>query len=242
MPQLHIPLDYQTKLVIFDKDGTLIDFHAMWATWVIELAHRLEAAAGLPLAGRLFQTLGYEPATGHVVFGSHLALDTTDETRAVVIAILRAAGLTGAAAARALDTAWFTPDPLATAQPLADLPTLFGALRERGIRIAVATADNHAPAATTLAGLGVATLVDAIIGADDGLPTKPAPDAVLEICRRLGVAPAQALVVGDTPLDMQMGRAAGAGLVVGVTSGVYPAELLAPYADVVLPSIAGLIA
>jgi phosphoglycolate phosphatase-like HAD superfamily hydrolase len=49
-------------------------------------------------------------------------------------------------------------------------------------------------------------------------------------------------MVGDTPVDMQMGRSASAGLVVGVTSGVYPAELLAPYADVVLPSIVGLIA
>jgi phosphoglycolate phosphatase len=106
----------------------------------------------------------------------------------------------------------------------------------------VATADNHAPAAATLAGLGVASLVEAIIGADDGLPVKPAPDAVLEICRRLGVTPAQAVMIGDTPVDMQMGRSAGAGLVVGVTSGVYPAELLTPYADVVLPSIAGLIA
>jgi HAD superfamily hydrolase (TIGR01509 family) len=118
---------------------------------------------------------------------------------------------------------------------------LFGALRQRGIRIAVATADNHAPAAVTLASLGVASLVEAIIGADDGLPTKPEPDAVLEICQRLGVTPAQTLVVGDTPLDMQMGRSAGVGLVVGVTSGVYPAELLMPYADVVIASIGGLI-
>jgi phosphoglycolate phosphatase len=242
MAHLHIPLNNEAKLCIFDKDGTLIDFHAMWATWVVELARRLEAAAGMPLAGRLFQTLGYEPTTGHVVLGSHLALDPVDETRAVVATTLRAAGLADAAAEQAVDAAWFIPDPVATARPLADLPMLFGALRQHGMRIAVATSDNHAPAAATLAGLGIATLVDEVIGADDGLPTKPAPDAVLEICRRLGVVPAQAVMVGDTPVDMQMGRSAGTGLVVGVTSGVYPAELLAPHTDVVLPSIAGLIA
>jgi phosphoglycolate phosphatase len=242
MPHLHLPLDHKTQLVIFDKDGTLIDFHAMWATWVEELARRLETAAGITLAGYLFQTLGYDPATGHVVAGSHLALDPADEMRAVLAATLRAAGLTSAAAAHAVDVAWFTPDPVATARPLADLPMLFGTLRERGIRIAVATSDDHAPAAATLAGLGVAALVDAIVGADDGLPIKPAPDAVLAICRQLGVDPQRAVMVGDSADDLRMGRAAGAGLVVGVTSGVYSAELLAPYADVVLPSIAGLIA
>ena len=213
----------------------------MWATWVIEQARRLETATGVTLAGHLFQTLGYEPATGHIVAGSHLALDPADQMRAVLVATLRAAGLTGAAAERAVDVAWYTPDPVATARPLADLPMLFGALRERGIRIAVATSDDHAPAAATLAGLGVAALVDAIVGADDGLPIKPAPDAVLAICRQLGVDPRRGAMVGDSVDDMKMGRAAGAGLVVGVTSGVYPAELLAPHADVVLPSIAGLI-
>ncbi len=213
----------------------------MWATWVVELARRLEEAAGITLAGRLFKTLGYEPATGHVVAGSHLALDPADQMRAVLVATLCAAGLTGAAAERAVDAAWFIPDPVTTVRPLADLPMLFGALRERGIRIAVATSDDHAPAVATLAGLGVAALVDAIVGADDGLPIKPAPDAVLAICHDLGVDPQRAVVVGDSVDDMKMGRAAGAGLVVGVTSGVYSAELLAPYADVVLPSIAGLI-
>lgn len=38
---------------------------------------------------------------------------------------------------------------------------------------------------------------------------KPAPDAVLAILRRLDVPPSGALVVGDMPVDVEMGRAAG---------------------------------
>ena len=37
-----------------------------------------------------------------------------------------------------------------------------------------------------------------------------------------------------------MGRAAGVGLTVGVLSGVGSADLLAPLADMLLPSVAGL--
>jgi phosphoglycolate phosphatase len=73
------------------------------------------------------------------------------------------------------------------------------------------------------------------------LPIKPAPDALLHLCGLLGVAPARTAIVGDSPADLQMGRAAGAGLVVGVLSGVGVREELAPYADVILQSIAELL-
>jgi phosphoglycolate phosphatase-like HAD superfamily hydrolase len=43
---------------------------------------------------------------------------------------------------------------------------------------------------------------------EDG-PPKPAPDGVLHLCRALGVAPAQALVVGDFTFDIVAGRVAG---------------------------------
>jgi phosphoglycolate phosphatase len=64
---------------------------------------------------------------------------------------------------------------------------------------------------------------------------------VLTICRTLAIAPARTVMVGDNPDDLRMGRAAGVGLVVGVLSGVSPVALLRPYADIILPSVAGLV-
>ena len=93
----------------------------------------------------------------------------------------------------------------------------------------------------TLANLGVAQMVDVVIAADDGLALKPAPDMVLAACRATGVAPQQAIVVGDAVPELEMARAAGAGMAIGVTSGVSSAELLAPCADVVLASVRDLV-
>lgn len=228
------------ELVIFDKDGTLIDFQAMWAGWETELARRLEQAAGVAVSARLFEAMGYDPATGRVTPGGPLAVWPMGALRALTIDVLREV-LPAAAAEAAVEAAWAIPDPVALARPLADLGALFGALRRRGLRIAVATTDDRAPTAATLAALGVAPLVEALACGDDDFPTKPAPDPVLALCRQLGVAPARAMVVGDTIADMRMGRAAGVGLVVGVTSGVSTAELLAPYADAVIGSIGELI-
>jgi phosphoglycolate phosphatase len=46
--------------------------------------------------------------------------------------------------------------------------------------------------------------------------------------------------VGDSAADLAMGRSAGAGLVVGVLTGVGRRDDLAPLADVVIASVAEL--
>ena len=63
---------------------------------------------------------------------------------------------------------------------------------------------------------------------------------VLHLCEIVGVAPARTAVVGDAPADLRMGRAAGAGLVVGVLTGVGGRADLEPLADVVLDSVEAL--
>jgi phosphoglycolate phosphatase-like HAD superfamily hydrolase len=235
------------KLVIFDKDGTLIHFDAMWGGWVTELARRLEEETRLlggnsgAVADELFRALGFDPAAGRVLAHGKLAATPMARLRALTVDVLRGLGLGPAEAEQAVAAAWHVPDPVALARPLTDLPALFGALRARGMQIALATTDDRTPTQAMLAALGVATMVDALVCADDGIPPKPAPDMVFAVCDAVGVPPAQSVVVGDSAADMQMGRAAGAGLVIGVLSGVSAEEALRPDADRVLESVAELL-
>jgi phosphoglycolate phosphatase len=229
------------RLVIFDKDGTLINFDAMWATWLERLAEKLQAATGMSWTDPLYAAMHYDSAAGRAIAGGPLAMWPMADMRALTAEVLAARGLAAAAAEAALNAAWHGPDPVATAYPLVDLAHLFRALRDRGLKIAIATSDDHTPTVATLAALGLENLVDVVIGADDGIPVKPEPDMVWAACRACGVTPEQAVMVGDTVADLQMGRAAGAGWVVGVTSGVSPAGLLAPFADMILPNVNGLI-
>lgn len=240
MTRFQLPSDIQ--LMVFDKDGTLIDFNYMWATWIRDVAGRLEVAAGRSLGARFFELIGFDDASDRVEPGGVLAIGTMAELRALGAEALREAGLPEEDALAVIGGAWTIPDPVALAKPLADLPALFGALRARGMRIAVATTDDRAPTAATLEAFGVAHLVDALACGDDGHALKPAPDAVLMLCKRFGVAPAHTAMIGDTAADMRMGRSAGAGLTLGVLSGVGTPAVLAPDADVVLPSIAELMA
>lgn len=225
------------ELVVFDKDGTLIEFHPMWRGWVDDLATNLSAATGLQLQEQVFSLLGVDRDSGTISPHGLLAATPMARLRELVVEALVDEGVAPDAARHAVAAAWLAPDPVALATPTADLRGLLDRLAERGIRAAVATSDDRAPTERTLAALGIAARFETLACADDGHPVKPAPDPVLRISARVGVPPDRILVVGDAPVDMRMGRAAGCRRVVGVLTGVGDEATLGPLADLVLASI-----
>lgn len=228
------------ELVVFDKDGTIIEFGAMWSGWAVDLADALRDAIGRPVDGPLFAMLGYDPDRHVVIPGGGLAATPMARLRDKSRDVLIGQGLTDAAAEEALRVAWHAPDPVGLAHPLADLGELFTRLHETGRRVAIATSDDREPTERTLEALGLAGTFDALVCADDGVPVKPAPDMVETLCARVGVEPRRTAVVGDSAADLQMARAAGAGLVIGVLTGVGDLDHLAPLADLVVPSVEAL--
>jgi len=110
-----------------------------------------------------------------------------------------------------------------------------------GRQTAVATTDNRAPTEATLRALGIREHVSALACGDDGIGLKPDPSMVLAVCAALRTEPSRTAIVGDTPADLAMGRAAGLGRVIGVLSGVGPRADLEPLADDLLESVGELV-
>jgi phosphoglycolate phosphatase-like HAD superfamily hydrolase len=229
------------ELVIFDKDGTLIDFQAMWGGWVRALADHLEGETGTPLEGPLFDVLGVDPATGRVLSHGLLAATPMSRIRSVVVETVAAAGVPAGAAEAAVERSWRPPDPVELAHPIQGMERLLTELHRSGRRIAIATSDDREPTERTLAALGLAELVAGLACADDGEPVKPHPAAVFRLCSEAHVVPGRTVVVGDSVADLAMGRAAGVARVIGVLTGVADRAALAPHADVVLGSVAELL-
>ncbi|HEV2593067.1 MAG TPA: HAD family hydrolase, partial [Gaiellaceae bacterium] len=90
---------------------------------------------------------------------------------------------------------------------------LVAALRGR-IPIGVASNSSRELVETALRGAGLGEF-DAIVAAEDVAVAKPAPDAYLEACRRLGVEPGRAAAIEDSPAGAAAAKAAGM-LVIGL--------------------------
>lgn len=222
--------------ILFDKDGTLIDFNATWFGFADAMAMR--AAAGeRGRADELLDAAGFDFALRRFRPDSVLAAGTNEDVvalwyprhgedeRRVLLAEfdrLVASGELG--------------EPVA----LPGCRTALTSLHAAGYRLGVATNDSTGGAERTLLSLGVAQMFDAAYGYDAVANPKPAPDTIHAFCDLTGLRPAQLAMVGDNRHDLQMARAGGAGLAVAVLSGTGTLESLSPLADVVLESIADL--
>ena len=107
-------------------------------------------------------------------------------------------------------------------------------LRRRGIPMAVCTNKHQSAAETIVEALFPHDTFWEIIGDQEGLPRKPDPQKVLHIMRNFGVTGEQTAYFGDTDVDMDTARNAGA-FAVGVLWGFRPEEeLVAHGADILL--------
>jgi phosphoglycolate phosphatase len=105
------------------------------------------------------------------------------------------------------------------------------ALKQAGLLLGVCSNKPVAFTRQLLAFLGLAALVNVVLGPEDVPRSKPAPDMLQAGLRRLGVAPAVALYVGDMVVDIQTARAAGVGVWVVPTGSDDRDTLLAAKPD-----------
>lgn len=105
------------------------------------------------------------------------------------------------------------------------VPETLDALKKAGVKIVIAS-NNVQPVLRRLtSNLGIADYIDDIVAVEDVENVKPAPDIALEVLRRCNIKGEEALVVGDSTFDMDMGREAGCHLC-GVTYGSHTPEML----------------
>lgn len=92
------------------------------------------------------------------------------------------------------------------------------ALTAKGCRFTVASSRGTESLTGFLREMGIAPYISYVLGADDVSKAKPHPEPVLKTLEALSAEASETLVVGDMPVDVQMGLGAGA-WTCGVTYG-----------------------
>jgi phosphoglycolate phosphatase len=223
------------RAILFDKDGTLVDFQRTWGpathSVISELSNGDTAAFE-----RLAAVSLYDSAHRRLLPGSPVVIETTYGYGKLWA---QALGIPVTPEFINRIDALFFQETLDHLTPMGDVKALLEGFRVRGYRLGLMTNDADANTHAQLRQLGIGELLEFVAAYDSGYGHKPDPDPVLAFARFANVAPAEIAVVGDAPHDLVAARAAGA-TAIGVLSGPVPRERLAPHADTLIASIAEL--
>jgi HAD superfamily hydrolase (TIGR01509 family) len=171
-------------VLLFDLDGTLVDSRALVTQASIETLRR---GAGVAVsAEEIEQTLSWTVTDRFRKFAPDRARDLV-----------------------ALYNTLYTAR-IDLARPFPGIPEMLAALRDLGIPCAVVTSRRRVTADPVLRQHHLLPFFRAVICEDDVAAPKPAPDPVLTASAHLGAPARDAVMIGDSILDMQSGRSAGA--------------------------------
>jgi phosphoglycolate phosphatase len=198
-------------LVVWDFDGTLADTFAA-----------IRLAADEALAGQGLPSVDDAELRG--VIGLSLP---------VVVGRLATAAVGGEAGpglVATLETAYRSAFAAHSRDHMSLFPGIAELLDEltgAGVPLAIATSKSQRGVRLALERLGIALHFGVVVADDDVRHGKPHPEMVLAACTSCRVRPEEAVVVGDTTFDVEMGQRAGASTI-AVTWGNQARAQLAP--------------
>lgn len=231
-------------LIVFDKDGTLIDFTRLWHGIAIRATENLIEQANLDasVAPTLYAAMGFNPDRAFSDADGALAVGPNERIYAAVVEQLCVFGTDRTLSQEMVRTAFAPVMEAVPANddivPCGDVSGLFNELRDGGIKVAVATTDLLKPTRAALAQLNVLDCIDELICADDPQRrTKPDPLTLIDLANRQRVEPEHTVMVGDTIGDMRMAKRAGTGMRVGVLTGAGDRDQLTPWCSCVISGI-----
>ena len=226
----------KTDAIIFDKDGTLLDFDAFWVTVTEQtLLEVLERTAMedtcLPA---LMEALGVR--NGVTDMDGALCKGTYREIGHIVYDVLAGHGCAAGkeAVVEAVISGYDRHAGTGKIRPTCPrLEEVLEGLKAQGKLLALVTTDNPAITEKCLKGLGIHHLFDMIYTDDGSTPTKPDPWCANALCQRFGLQKQRVVMVGDTMTDVRFARNAGIA-VVGLARTEKNRAALLPVADGVI--------
>ena len=199
-----------SRLIIFDKDGVILDLEATWlpvaravAAHTVTLIPPASGFSPKITSTDLLRAIGVDDLRGHIDPKGIFATGSFAQMRSKWQAMLPPQ-MIDLDQDRAYSDAVQTivhEQTRHTTKAKGDVVTPLDALHKAGYQLALVTNDSERSARQSLHDLEIADLFCAIVGADSGFGSKPDADGLLHCCDVAGVMPGRSIMVGDTIAD-----------------------------------------
>ena len=114
-------------------------------------------------------------------------------------------------------------------------------LKESGFVLTIASSRSYGSLKEFIREMGIEPYISYVLGANSVTHAKPHPEPVLKTMADLGCRPGETLVVGDMPVDIQMGKGAGARTCAVTYGNASRADLAAAGADFMIDTFSELL-
>jgi phosphoglycolate phosphatase len=216
---------HDVGLVIFDKDGTLIELYPYWSQMVALRARIIGESLSLSTEHQagLRWALGVDEKAACLRPEGPVGLKKREVVLKAATEYLAGIGHRGSL--RLCEQAFERADEISKGnlrrfiRPIRGAVSLMGSLRDGGCRVALATVDVSRRAYLAMEYMGVRDRLDLIVGGEEVFHSKPDPEMIHIILDRLGIDRSRAVMVGDALSDVQMGINAGLKGSIGVLTG-----------------------
>jgi phosphoglycolate phosphatase len=222
------------EMIMLDKDGTIIDIHHYWGSMITMRADLIvetyitEPNRQIKIRNELVETMGIDLLTGKMKPEGPVGVKPREYIVQAATEVLLNNRVTQSP--EDIEKIFGTVDsntasnitPLLTMLPFVE--DFLIRCNKHNVQLAVVTTDKRERAETALKALNIDHYFQYIIGGDEVENAKPAADMANKVLEISGININKVAVIGDHPVDVQMGLAAGIECNVGVLTGLGTTE------------------